>query len=135
MKRYNNGTFISSLLSCDWQGDKIREPFRRGLGYAAQWLDGLRVLIKYESSPTGTRKRLAMTIVAGVIGMPLLHSTIFCQYRYARRATQICDSSHFMVCETRPKTLNLLSSLRHRICPRPQCSESKASIETTTESI
>ena len=28
------------------QGEKIREPFRRGLGYAAQWLDGLRVLVE-----------------------------------------------------------------------------------------
>ncbi|KIM38191.1 hypothetical protein M413DRAFT_30325 [Hebeloma cylindrosporum] len=28
------------------KNEKIREPFRRGLGYAAQWLDGLRVLIE-----------------------------------------------------------------------------------------
>jgi len=28
------------------QGEKIREPFRRGLGYAAQWLDGLQVLVE-----------------------------------------------------------------------------------------
>ena len=46
MKRYNICTFISSLPSCDWQGDKIREPFRRGLGYTVQWLDGLCVLVE-----------------------------------------------------------------------------------------
>ncbi|KAF8178009.1 hypothetical protein BJ912DRAFT_856565, partial [Pholiota molesta] len=27
------------------KGERYREPFRRGLGYAAQWLDGLRVLV------------------------------------------------------------------------------------------
>jgi len=29
-----------------FKGEKIREPFRRGLGYAAQWLDGLRILVE-----------------------------------------------------------------------------------------
>lgn len=28
------------------QGEKILEPFRRGLGYAAQWLDTLHVMVE-----------------------------------------------------------------------------------------
>ncbi|KJA14936.1 hypothetical protein HYPSUDRAFT_412056 [Hypholoma sublateritium FD-334 SS-4] len=28
------------------KGERYKEPFRRGMGYAAQWLDGLRVLVE-----------------------------------------------------------------------------------------
>ena len=28
------------------QGERFREPFRRGFGYAAQWLDSLRLLVE-----------------------------------------------------------------------------------------
>jgi hypothetical protein len=34
------GVFLTIL-----KNEKIREPFRRGLGYAAQWLDSLRTLV------------------------------------------------------------------------------------------
>ncbi len=35
-----------SLISRIFQGERFKEPFRRGLGYAAQWLDSLRVIVE-----------------------------------------------------------------------------------------
>lgn len=63
MTRYENNALISSLINCDCQGEKIREPFHCGLGYVAQWLDGLHVLVekKVEEALTVSDKELQHT--------------------------------------------------------------------------